>query len=380
MSESNYKSESSGFVGGLVPVVEGWKLVAGCAFLAGVAAIAVVQYRGAQYRAEMSLVSVASSKMGSISGGGGLAAAASLLGGAGGSIGLQSSPALVVKFADMDGVLNAVAMSPVKEGSRELVIERITGKPLSEIPENRIERIMRRYIHSSYDRSTGIININVTNKDSSIARAVATRVVVATRNKFTSAVRAQATELKNAQEQRVAVAEQDLARAESQMQYFLQANRQFQTFSSAAVEKDRLQRNLQRAEEVLNNAINDRESARSKELEDTPAVVVIDPLPARLPATDKHLGSITLVSAFLAGLMAMIFLMIRESFRARLAANDAATIRLARSVGAMPLVGRAFRPSGLRHSGQPVSVPPAYPTPEAFPPALARTVTSLRRQ
>jgi uncharacterized protein involved in exopolysaccharide biosynthesis len=380
MSESNYKSQSSGFVGGLVPIIEGWKFVAGLALVAGLTAIAVVQYRGPQYRAEMSLVSVASSKVGNLGGGGGLAAAASLLGGGGGSIGLQSSPALVVKFADMDGVLNAVAMSPVKEGSPERVIERITGKPLSEIPENRIERIMRRYIHSSYDRSTGIININVTSKDSAIARVVATRIVAATRNKFTAAVRAQATELKNAQEQRVAVAEQDLARIESQMQYFLQANRQFQSYSNAAVEKDRLQRNVQRAQEVLNNAINDRESARSKELEDTPAVVVIDPLPARIPATEKHLGSITLVSAFVAGLFAMLLLMVRESFRSRLAANDEATVRLARSMSTLPVIGRAFRGSSApRTSSVPAGVP-AYPMPENFPPALARTGTGLRRQ
>jgi uncharacterized protein involved in exopolysaccharide biosynthesis len=177
--------------------------------------------------------------------------------------------------------------------------------------------------------------------------------------------------LKNAQEQRVAVAEQELGRAEQQMQAFLQANRQFQSFSSAAVEKDRLQRNVQRAQEVLNNAINDRESARSKELEDTPAVVVIDPLPAKLPATERHLGSITLVAAFVAGLLAMLYLMIRAGFRARLDANDPATVRLAQSLRGVPILGR-----GMRSASQ----SPTYPAAEPFPATpLTRTGTGSRR-
>lgn len=371
MSESNYKSESSGFVGGLVPVIEGWKFVTLFAVLAGLTAAGIVTYRSPRYRAEMSLVSVASPKMGSLGGAGGLAAAASLLGGAGGSIGLQSSPALVVKFADMDGVLRSVALSPAGPGAKDLVIERLAEEPLEDIPSNRIERIMRKYIHSSYDRSTGIIDINVTHKDSAVARVIATRIVTETRNKFTQAVRAQATELKNAQEQRVAVAEQELARAEAQMQAFQQANRQFQSFSSAAVERDRLQRNVQRAQEVLNNAVNDRESARSKELEDTPAVVVIDPLPARLPATEKHRGSITLVSAFVAALLAMLYLMMRSGFRSRLEANDPSAIRLANSLRGIPIVGRAIR-----------SAPPVaqYPAAEPFPATpLTRTGTGSRR-
>ena len=373
MSESNYKSESSSFVGGLVPVIEGWKFVVLFALLAGGTAAGIVLYRAPRFRAEMSLVSVASPKMGSLGNAGGLAAAASLLGGAGGSIGLQSSPALVVKFADMDGVLRSVALSPISVGSRETVIERAAEKPLSDIPSNRIERIMRKFIHASYDRSTGIIDINVTHKDSTVARVMASRIVTETRNKFTQAVRAQATELKNAQEQRVAVAEQELGRAEQQMQGFLQANRQFQSFSSAAVEKDRLQRNVQRAQEVLNNAINDRESARSKELEDTPAVVVIDPLPAKLPATERHLGSITLVAAFVASLLAMLFLMMRAGFRARIEANDPAAVRLANSLRGVPVVGRGVP------SDSPGAVYPA-PAAEPFPATpLTRTGTGSRR-
>lgn len=370
MSESNNKTVSSGFVGGLVPVIEGWKYVTLFALLAGMVAGGIVYYRGPRYRAEMSLVSVASPKMSTLGGAGGLAAAATLLGGAGGSVGLQSSPALVVKFADMDGVLRSVALSLVEPGSRQLVIERVAERPLSDIPSNRIERIMRKYIHSSYDRSTGIIDVNVTHKDSAIARAMATRIVAETRNKFTMAVRAQATELKNAQEQRVAVADQELKVAEAQMQDFQQANRQFQSFSSAAVERDRLQRNVTRAQDVLNNAINDRESARSKELEDTPAVVVIDPLPARLPMTERHLGSIALVAAFVAGLLAMLWLMMREGFRVRLEANDPATVRLANSLRGVPIIGRGVPAPGV----------PQYPAVDPFlPTPLTRTGTGSRR-
>lgn len=354
MSDRIDQTSESGLTTGLIPVVQGWKAVTLCALLGGAIAATIVTLRAPRYRAEMSLVSIANAKMPNI-GGAGLAAAASLLGGAGAGIGLQSSPALIVKFADLDGVLASVALSRMSPGSSETVIERLEDKPLAQIPENRIQRIMRKYLDATYDRGTGVIDITVVHKDSAVARVLASRIVDETRTAFLRAVRMQATELKNAQEQRVAVAQADLSRAEQNMQRFLQGNRQVQSYSAAAIERDRLQREVTRAQDVLNNAVSDRENARSKELEDTPAVAVIDPLPVRLPKTEKHRGSITLVSAFLAGILAMLILMVRASFRGRIQQNDAGAIGLADALRNVPLIGRIVPAPPIR---------PQYSSPE----------------
>jgi uncharacterized protein involved in exopolysaccharide biosynthesis len=372
MTEQYAPRESSGFMAGLVPIVDGWRTVVTWALLGGLIAIGVILYRGPRYKAELSLVSVGSSKIGNI-GAGSLAAAASLLGGASGGIGLQSSPALVVKFADLDGVLASVALSPVGPGSRQLVVERLADKPLSQIPSNRLQRIMRKYLSASYDRTTGIIDIDVVHKDSAIARIVATRIVDETRTTFLHAVRGQATELRKAQEQRVAVAEQEMSSAEDKMQSFLGGNRAIAAYSAASVEKDRLQREVSRAQDVLTQAVTDRESARSKELEDTPAVVVIDPLPASLPQTERHLGAIALVSAFVAAILAMLLLLAKESFVRRIEASDPATVRLASSLRAMPLIGRRVPAAPAEPARGP------YPAPEPVPATpFTRTGTGTR--
>lgn len=368
--QATSQNQSSGLLAALVPMVEGWRLLFTSALLLSLLAVAAILYRGPRYRAEMSLVSVANPKMTGLGGSAvGLAAAASLLGGASGSLGLQSSPALIVKIADLDGVLASIAMSPVTPGSRELVIERLTEKPLAEIPDNKIQAIMRKYIRSNYDRGTGIIQIGAVHKDSAIARVVASRVVERTRLTFLNAVRAQAAELRKAQEQRVAVAQGELGRAEAAMQQFLRGNRQVPDFSEASIQKQRLQRDVTRASELLGNAMSDQESARSKELEDSPAVVVIDPLPQRLPRTPRYLAAITVLSGFLGALCAAVFLLAKHSFLSRVAQGDPSSLRLASKLRRFP----GFR--GLTAAPRSVSDLAA----DSFSaPALTRTGTGPR--
>ncbi len=335
------QDESSGFLAALVPIIQGWKLIALLVLLGGLSAAGIILYRGPRYRASVALVSVQSSKSANIGGVGGLAAAASLLGAGGGGLGLQSSPALVVKLADLDGVLTSVAYSPINPGSKQLLIERMTETPVSEIPFNRVPRIMRKYMHASYDRTTGIISIEAVHKDSALARIVVSRVLGQTKSTFLQAVRSQATEMREAQERRVEVARAEMSRSEMAMQAFLSGNRQFQKFSNASIEQSRLQRELDQAQDVYKTAVSDRENARGKELEETPSVAVIDPLPVQLPPTERHLGSISFVTAIAAGLLAVLIVLMRDSFKRRLEMLDPAAVGIADSLRGIPLIGRA---------------------------------------
>ncbi len=358
--------EQSGFLAALVPLINGWKAIVLFALLGGLTAAGIILYRGDRYRASVSLVSVQSAKSGSLGGVGGLAAAASLLGGGANGIGLQSSPALVVKFADLDGVLSSVALSPVAPGAKELVIERMTGDPASTIQLNRIPRIMRKHMHASYDRTTGIIEIETTHKDSALARTVVTRVLEQTKSAFLRAVRSQATEMREAQERRVELASAEMNRAEMAMQSFLSGNRQFQKYSNASIEQTRLQRQLEQAQEVYNNAIADRENARGKELEETPSVAVIDPLPAKIPPVERHLGSISLVTALVCALLAALIVLMRDAFRRRLDRHDLAAMGVAESLGRIPLIGMLVPPVPVRApyvAQEPLTPAPRSPRP-----------------
>ncbi len=77
---------------------------------------------------------------------------------------------------------------------------------------------------------------------------------------------------------------------------------------------------MQNAELVHQLASNDRESAIARELEKTPALVFVEPLPPQLPVTDKQL----VLRAVLVGLgvlvAAMLWLVLRELLRAPAAA------------------------------------------------------------
>jgi uncharacterized protein involved in exopolysaccharide biosynthesis len=339
---SSRSTERSGILAALVPIIRGWKFLFSFAVLGGLIAAGIILYRGPEYRASVSLVSVASSKSGSLSGVGGLAAAASLLGGASGGIGLQSSPALIVKFADLDGVLSRVAMAPYGHGTSQRIIERMADKSLTDIPVNRIPRIMRKYIHPSYDRTTGVIEVEVVHKDSALARTVLTLLLNETKSAFLQAVRSQATEMRESQERRVQVALSDMNRAEQAMQAFLSGNRQFERFSDASIGKSRLQREVDQAQEVYKGAVADMENARGKELEETPSVAVIDPMPTTLPRKEQHLGSISLVSALASALLAVLILLMRASFEKRVQERDPAALEVSAAFRRIPLIGRAF--------------------------------------
>jgi uncharacterized protein involved in exopolysaccharide biosynthesis len=68
-------------------------------------------------------------------------------------------------------------------------------------------------------------------------------------------------------------------------------------FSAAFVQEQQLERRVQVATNVYMQAITDRESAIAKELEETPAMVVLDPVPGQLPADERRLPLMILLGA-----------------------------------------------------------------------------------
>jgi uncharacterized protein involved in exopolysaccharide biosynthesis len=122
-----------------------------------------------------------------------------------------------------------------------------------------------------------------------MVRLVADRILAATSEAFIQAARAHASAIKSAQDERVAAATKRLAAAEDELRRFRAANRSASDFAASTVVQARLERELEVAEEVYRRATEDRETAASRELDETPAVVVVDGVPAELQPRSRRL-------------------------------------------------------------------------------------------
>lgn len=322
----------------VTPILLGWKLIVGSSLLVAAAVVGILLALGRKYEAAVSMTTVVSSR--SLSLGGGLAS--SLLG-AGAGMGLQPTPAFVVRLATMPGVVSSVALSPVTPGSTTRIIDRVMEEERSDIPVHRIPEKMAKVVSASFDRPTGVVQIRTEHRDSALARLITERMVAATSEAFSNASRAQARELREALNQRVDSAASRLATAERRLSVFLQANRIVSPFSGLALEQQRLQRELDLAQTVYGQAVQDREAAVAKELEDTPAVVVIDPVPSYVPPVPRKLPLKAILAAMLTAAVVSGVLVASEVMRRNLAAQGAETERFRSALAGVPVLRRLAR-------------------------------------
>jgi capsule polysaccharide export protein KpsE/RkpR len=331
------QSASVDLTTGLAAVLEHWKAVAG--FVAAVAVIiaTVLAFQRKEYEAKMTLSVISKNVL--IPGAG---IAASLLA-AGNAGGLQATPPLIDELAHLDGVMRHVADSPLTPGGKESVLDRLVKiEGIDSIPQYLIPDAMRDMIETSIQHETGTITLRVTQRDSGMARIVAQHLVDQVSDAFVSATRAQASQLRRAEDARVDTAARALATQEQRMVDFLQANRTIASFSLAALEQQRIQRAIQIAQDAYMQAVTDREAARGKELEETPAIVVLDPLPRALAPVPRHRVlkfAVSIVIAFLAVVFVIVF---RETRRSRFVAVDGDE-RLRAAVARVPILRRLLR-------------------------------------
>jgi uncharacterized protein involved in exopolysaccharide biosynthesis len=316
----------------LAAVLEGWRAVALAVGLVGTGVAVLLLLQPRQYEAAMTVSTVSNGALSPT----GLAA--SLLGG-GAQGGLQPTPPLVVELVNLPGVLRDVAQSRVDTNLSDRIIDRVArASGADSVPSDRIPDVMRGLIKAAIQRETGTITLRVIHRDSALARVVGQRVVTEVRRAFVSAARAQASQLRRAQELRVDSASTQLADAERTLVAFLARNRSVTPFSPTAVEHDRLQRAVRVAEQVYLQAVTDRGAAVAQELQETPVLVVIDPLPSRLPAVPRHRVLKLALAVVLAALMVAFVLVFRESLQPRGAGESDALLRLRAAVQALPLV------------------------------------------
>jgi uncharacterized protein involved in exopolysaccharide biosynthesis len=202
--------------------------------------------------------------------------------------------------------------------------------------QQEVEKRLERRLTVKTNKETGTITVSIRHKDSALARIIASRVVDSASQIFVRTSRAQAQQLRIAQEGRVEVAGVQLERAEQRRRDFNFSNRAVPNFSEASIERERLNREVQFAQQVYTQAVTDRESAYARELEATPTVVVQDPLPSVLPKVHKRILLKTVIALISSFILICILVVLADFIKRRLARSDSESDRFRRAVSTLP--------------------------------------------
>jgi len=313
-------------------LVEGWKVIVITVVIAVILTLAGASLRSRRYEASVTVSTIVNQRSIPLGGAGLAAQLLNLNTGAG----MQATPALVARLTRMQSVLLAVAAFR-PSGDSASVIERLTGRPADRVPNTTVIRTMGRVIMPSLDRETGLVTIRVVHGDSALARTIVERTVAEISRVFREASRAQATELRLAQQARLDSAESQLRHAERHLIEFLGANRLISPHSALQAQLQSLQRAVDIAQTVYLQVRSERESAVGKELEETPAVVVLDMLPATLPRLAMPLARLIVFAMVIGFAFATTILLLRERSRHRFATDPQGQERLTRALASLPL-------------------------------------------
>ncbi len=279
------------------PFVRRWRFVLLCILGAWMAALAFILIPKREYKAQLVVAAVPNAKSASLAGG-----LSTLLGNA--SLGgVQSTPYFITRLLMLRGVLREVALSPAGDGAKSTIIERVLDEPRTSINPEELDLGMREVLSTDVDKQTGLVTFAVTHPDSALARHIAQRILVVASRTFVEVMRSQASDQREAGRLQVDSTLRQLRAVEARLQEFQSTHRVYAQYSPAAVERQRIDRDLQSAQAAYADAVSDRQSAISRELTDLPAVVVVDPIPPELTRVPRQ-AVLKLMLAAVLGLLA----------------------------------------------------------------------------
>ena len=292
----------------LRPYRRRWRLVLAVCAVAWAAGLALALIPARRYTASVVLAAVPNARNNALAGGITALLGSAQLGG------VQSTPYFIAKLLLLRSVVTQVASERVPDARGGTVIERVLEQPAAEIKPAQVEPAMRDILAAEVDKQTGLIALRATHSDSAVVRQVATRLVDAASEAFKRVSRAQASSQRDAQADRVDSARRQLRRAEERALSFMSANRAFTAFSPASISRQQVERELSNAQTVYSQARSDYESAVARELEETPAVVVVDPIPTRLLPDPRRIPLRMVLATALGLLAATLVLLTKGEF------------------------------------------------------------------
>jgi uncharacterized protein involved in exopolysaccharide biosynthesis len=291
------------------PFLRRWRLVAVCVAAAWAAGLALILVPKREYRAQLVVAAVPNAKGASLAGG-----ISSLLGNA--SLGgVQSTPYFITRLLMLRGVLREVALSPAGEGAKRTIIERVLEEPRESINPEELDAGMREVLSTEVDKQTGLVTFAVTHPDSALARHIAQRILAVASRTFVEVLRSQASDQREAGRAQVDSTLRQLRTAEARLQSFQTTHRVYAPYSPAAVQRQRLDRDLVAAQAAYSDAVTERQSAIARELADLPAVVVVDPIPPELTRVPRQAVLKLLLAAVLGFLAAGVVMAAQGDFR-----------------------------------------------------------------
>ena len=318
----------------LTPIIEKRRQIVAFVILTSLAVGAYAFLQPRKYKAELSVTPVVNNRASPALGGIAALAGATL------QQGYQLTPARMVELIKSRRVLAGVGMSTVSPNGNTTIIERVLDEEYTRNDPEEVEKHIERLLTVVTNKETGTITVSASHRDSALARLIALRTVDSASQIFVRTSKAQAQQLRVAQEARVGQTRQQLARAEEELREFNFSNRATPAYSQASVERARLQRNIMIAEQVYTQAATDQESAFARELEATPTVVVHDPLPDVLSKVRKRVVMKTAIALIVSLLLACAWVMIAEIYRRRLAKQDDESVRFQEAVASLPRLRR----------------------------------------
>lgn len=318
----------------LTPIIEKRRQIIAFVILTSLAVGVYAFLQPRRYKAELSVTPVVNNRASPALGGIAALAGATL------QQGYQLTPARMVELIKSRRVLAGVGMSTVSPNGNTTIIERVLDEEYTRNDPEEVEKHIERLLTVVTNKETGTITVSASHRDSALARLIALRTVDSASQIFVRTSKAQAQQLRVAQEARVGQTRQQLARAEEELREFNFSNRATPAYSQASVERARLQRNIMIAEQVYTQAATDQESAFARELEATPTVVVHDPLPDVLSKVRKRVVMKTAIALIVSLLLACAWVMIAEIYRRRLAKQDDESVRFQEAVASLPRLRR----------------------------------------
>jgi uncharacterized protein involved in exopolysaccharide biosynthesis len=191
-------------------------------------------------------------------------------------------------------------------------------------------------------RETGIVTLDVKTKWPDLSQEIARRLLDEVSRFNLETRRSQAAAERVFIQERVDSAKDALTEAETAMQDFMQANRQWDNSPDLQFQHDRLQRDITLRQQVYTTLVQSFEQARIEEVRDTPVITVLQD-PFFPPPDDHRLLLVVALGVVLGGLAGIVLAFIVEAMK-RPAPGDPAREDFQKTweglVRSLPFLGR----------------------------------------
>jgi uncharacterized protein involved in exopolysaccharide biosynthesis len=211
----------------------------------------------------------------------GLALAASQLGFSIPSAGGAWTPQMYVELVRSRAVLMPIVLDTVTvaedEGKRQPLIDLLKVTGITQDARNTAAvQSLSSMIEAAEDKKLGGVTFSVFTRWPSVSLAVAERLVDRVNGFNIETRKSQALAEREFVEKQVVQSETSLRDAENRLQSFLQGNRDIGSSPALTFERDRLQREVVRLNQLYTSLLQSREEARIREIRDTPVITVIE--------------------------------------------------------------------------------------------------------